>query len=342
MVATTRRRRASAGRTVADSSAVGRDVAAGDAAALGSSSLVQAATTATYCCIYLLVGPLLILTNKRILKEVGFKYPMLVSGIGQAASSVGSFVAIRLCEVQPLLNAKRVTWRFYLRNMMIVGASTAASLCFGNAGYLFLTVSFVQILKSFTPVFVVAMLFATGTETPSARVASSVLLICAATALASAGEAHFSAAGLLIMCCAEISEATRLVLTQKLLTNLKFGAMESLYYMAPICTFWMWGLALALEVPHALSTGAFALVPRHARLFALAAALGFAVNLASFLVIKRTSSMMLKLMGTARNAGLVIFSALFLGETISSTQAAGYALCLAFFGMYNYFKFKNL
>ena len=47
---------------------------------------------------------------------------------------------------------EQVTWPFYLRNMMVVGGATAASLCFGNAGYLYLTVSFVQILKAFTPV----------------------------------------------------------------------------------------------------------------------------------------------------------------------------------------------
>ena len=112
--------------------------------------------------------------------------------------------------------------------------------------------------------------------------------------------------------------------------------MEGLYYMAPICTFWMWGLAAVLELPAVLSRGHLALLPQHAPTFALAMVLGFAVNVASFLVIKRTSSVMLKLMGTARNAGLVLFSATFLGETITPTQAVGYAICLGFFGLYNY------
>lgn len=80
--------------------------------------------------------------------------------------------------------------------MGMVGAATAASLCFGNAGYLYLTVSFVQILKvptivaarrklapvallmnilqAFTPVFVVAMLYCTSIETPSRRVCFAV------------------------------------------------------------------------------------------------------------------------------------------------------------------------
>ena len=43
-------------------------------------------------------------------------------------------------------------------------------------------------------------------------------------------------------------------------------------------------------------------VGEHPQLFALSFVLGFLVNVASFLVIKRTSSVMLKLMGTARNA----------------------------------------
>ena len=70
--------------------------------------------------------------------------------------------------------------------------------------------------------------------------------------------------------------------------------------------------------------------------------LGFAVNVSSFLVIKRSSSIMLKLLGTARNAGLVLFSSVFLGETITRTQTFGYAVCLTFFGAYNYCKLHAL
>ena len=55
-------------------------------------------------------------------------------------------------------------------------------------------------------------------------------------------------------------------------------------------------------------------------------------------MIKRTSSVMVKLLGTARNAGLVLISALALGEEVTLQQAAGYAVCLGFFAAYNYYK----
>ena len=312
------------------------------AATRGGGGGMSNALTLVYCLLYLLVGPWLIIVNKTIMRDYGFNYPMIVSGLGQASSALGSLVAIRVLRVQELECQEQVTWSFYLRNMAVVGAATAASLSFGNAGYLYLTVSFVQILKAFTPVVVVLMLYLTAVEIPSKRVAFSVLMIAAGTAIASAGEVNFSVMGIAIMAAAETSEATRLVLTQKLLTNLKFPALEGLYYMAPICTFWMWGVASFTELPRAYASGGLAIAQAHAPTFALAALLGFLVNIASFVVIKRTNSLMLKLMGTARNAGLVLFSATFLGDTIMPTQVLGYAVCLAFFGVYNYFKMNKL
>ena len=41
-------------------------------------------------------------------------------------------------------------------------------------------------------------------------------------------------------------------------------------------------------------------------------------------------------------AGLVLFSALFLGDEITATQAVGYAICLFFFGLYNYYKMNKM
>ena len=165
------------------------------------SRMLDMLVTLTYCLVYLLVGPALILVNKKIMKvcscmlspelplasargaqllppslrlslrpptratqDVGFAYPMMVSGLGQLSSAICSALAIKVFRVQPLTCVAQVTWPFYLRNMMVVGGATAASLCFGNAGYLYLTVSFVQILKAFTPVFVVAMLYVTKVD----------------------------------------------------------------------------------------------------------------------------------------------------------------------------------
>lgn len=57
---------------------------------------------------------------------------------------------------------------------------------------------------------------------------------------------------------------------------------------------------------------------------------------------RRSSSVTLKVLGTARNAGLVVVSALALGEEISPLQACGYTVSLVAFAMYNYYKINQL
>ena len=75
--------------------------------------------------------------------------------------------------------------------------------------------------------------------------------------------------------------------------------------MSPISAMWLFSAAGVSELPRALEKNALAIPQREPFLFILSAALGFAVNIATFLVIKTTNSVTLKVLGTARNAGLV-------------------------------------
>ena len=167
-------------------------------------------------------GPALIIVNRTILKERGFNYPMAVSGLGLLFSSAVSLVLVH-CRCVRNEHARVVTPSFWLQNLLPIGAALAATLAAGNAVYLYLPVGFIQMLKAFTPTVTLSMLWVTGIEVPSVRVLLAVLGICAGTAIASLGESSLNLIGLGLMLIAEVTEALRLVLTQKLLTNLKFG-----------------------------------------------------------------------------------------------------------------------
>ena len=73
--------------------------------------------------------------------------------------------------------------------------------------------------------------------------------------------------------------------------------------------------------------------------FALATLIAFLVNTSSFLVIKRTNVVMLKLLAIARNALVVFSGILFFQETVTPMQFVGYAITLAFFVVYNLAQF---
>ena len=112
--------------------------------------------------------------------------------------------------------------------------------------------------------------------------------------------------------------------------------------MAPISALWLFSAAMASEMPRAVLPANWEhirqVVTAEPMLFLASAALGFGVNICTFLVIKTTNSVTLKVLGTARNAGLVLASAWLYDENISAMEASGYALSLVAFAAYNYFK----
>ncbi|KAG7674874.1 putative sugar phosphate/phosphate translocator [Nannochloris sp. 'desiccata'] len=281
----------------------------------------------------------LILLNKSILSN-GFPYPMTLSGLGMGFSSIASYIT---CHHLKLVEAKKVvSWNFYITRILPVGLFMALTLHFGNLVYLHLTVSFIQILKSFTPVITMLALFIAQLETPTKRLIWSVSVIAAGTAIASIGEVNFSALGVLIMMLSETFEATRLVMTQLLLTGLKFHPIEGLMYLAPACFFWLAFGSLVMEFRPMLTAGAFQVVAAQPWKFILAAGLGFAVNSIAYIIIQTASSLTLKVLGTVKNAFVVWLGIVLLGETMTFLQGIGYSISIAAFYWYQRIKMEQI
>lgn len=289
--------------------------------------------TLVYTVLYMIASPVAIMCNKVLMKDYGFGYPVMVSALGQTTTAVCAYLVVR-CTGMSVENGRKVSWR----NLMLLGAASALALVLGQYPYLYLTVAFIQMLKAFSPAYMVFFLAALQVERPSRRVIACVLGLSVCTAVASAGEVNFNIIGVSFMAAASCSDALRLVVAQKLLRNMKLQPMEMLYFMSPICILWMLPFALIGEVPTAIRRDSFALVYQHPMLFIGAGFSGFFVNITGFLIVKRTSSMTLKLLTMTRNGGLVLASGLFFGETITALEGVGYGGLMVCFGLYTWVK----
>ena len=256
-------------------------------------------------------------------------------------------------------SAAQVTFRFWLHNMVPIGAAQGLTFACSNAAYMYLTITFNQMLAALTPSVTLLLLYLLGVETPTRRTSAAVVLISAGCFISSYGEGHFDLVGVGFRSMGIVSEAVcrrqlaaaachshrpprapqvRLALTQKLLKSFHLSVLESQYYLAPVGAFFLLLAALPSELPHALRTGALEIVADHPLEFLASASLGVVASMMTFVVIKLTNSVTLKVLNTARNAAFVLFSVTFLQEPTTALQLSGYVVSLASFGAYTFYK----
>mmetsp|Transcript_11507 Transcript_11507/g.16391 ORF Transcript_11507/g.16391 Transcript_11507/m.16391 type:complete len:375 (+) Transcript_11507:121-1245(+) len=195
--------------------------------------------TIFYSILYLSASPMAIMANKILMKDEGFGYPVLVSALGQTTTAVCAIAMVYITD-ETLDNGKRIGFR----TLAVLGCVSALSLVLGQYPYFYLTVAFIQMLKAFSPAYMIVFLYCLGVESPSRRVIACVLGLCVFTAVASAGEVNFSLIGVLFMTAASCSDALRLVIAQKLLKNQKMATFEALVYVSPMCLLFMAPVAL--------------------------------------------------------------------------------------------------
>lgn len=305
------------------------------------SRVVGIAKAVAACSLYMVIGPSLILTNNYILNDLEFRFPMAVASLGLMTTSIFVHVLVSGLKLAKIEHEQMVDRNFYLFNIVPVGIALASTLACGNAVYMHLNVAFIQMLKAFTPVIVMIGLVVSGTDIPRKEKALAVLGIAITTAANCAGAVEYTIYGLFLMFAAESFEAVRLVLTQKLLKNLKFSVVEGQYWLAPASCVTLVTFSLLTEWGSSESRAKMSLVYENPGVFMASGLLGLMVNFSSFLVVKTTSSVTLKVLGTVRNAALIIFQVIFASEVITFFQFVAYAFTIVCFGFYSYYDMQK-
>ena len=100
-----------------------------------------------YVSIWIGLSGTVILYNKWILAYYGFPYPIALTIWHMTFSSGLAFAVVRLGYVE----ACNMSAETYVKAVVPIGACFAGTLWLGNAAYLYLSVSFIQMLKVCAP-----------------------------------------------------------------------------------------------------------------------------------------------------------------------------------------------
>lgn len=289
--------------------------------------------------LYVSLSTGVIMYNKWILAKAyfGFSFPITLTMIHMAFSG---FVATLLVHVFKVVQPVKMTTSVYFTCVVPISAFFAASLWFGNAAYLYLSVAFIQMLKSLMPVATFILGVLCLTDKPRFDIFANMIWISGGVCLASYGEVHLNLLGTAFQLTGICCEALRLVLTQVLLQKkgLSLNPITSLYYIAPCSLLFLSIPWFIIERPAMLMTP----VPFNFLVFFTNALCALALNLSTFLVIGRTGAVTVRVASIVKDWLLIGLSTLIFPDAyLSLITVGGYSLALGGVVMYNYIKIKE-
>lgn len=280
----------------------------------------------------------MILFNKHVLANMDFPFPMFLTTWHMVLAVILTQIMSRTTNMLPGVAEGKVDSKTMQTKIVPVALCFAVSLVFANKTYIYLSVSYIQMLKAFTPVAVLIFSFLAGLEKSSKMELCIVMLICTGVAMTSVGEMHFSWLGFTFQSLAIMAESTRLVLTNILMTQIKLDPLSSLYYIAPVC---------AVFIGTACSYFEFSQLPWDRMLTAEFAGVllingfvAFALNVAVVFLISNTSALVLTLSGIVKDILLVGLSVMVFGSPVTLLQYFGYGVALLGLNVHKEFK-KN-
>lgn len=280
-----------------------------------------------------------LLLNKYLLSNYGFKFPIFLTMCHMTACALFSYVAIAWMKVVPMQTIRSRTQFLKIVALSIIFCTSVVS---GNISLRFLPVSFNQAIGATTPFFTAVFAYVMTFRQEAWMVYATLVPVVTGVVIASGGEPSFHLYGFIMCVLATAARALKSVLQGILLSSEgeKLNSMNLLLYMAPVAVVVLLPATLILE-PNVLGiTIALARQDSYILLLLIVnSAMAYFVNLTNFLVTKHTSALTLQVLGNAKGAVAVVVSILLFRNPVSAMGMLGYSLTV--FGVVLYSEAKR-
>lgn len=250
-------------------------------------------------------------------------------------------LAFLVIKVFKLVEPVSMSRDLFLSSVVPIGALYSLSLWLSNSAYIYLSVSFIQMLKALMPVAVYSIGVLFKRESFQTDTMVNMLSISLGVAVAAYGEARFDTWGVVLQLGAVAFEATRLVLIQILLASkgITLNPITSLYYVAPCCLVFLFVPWIFVEYPVLRETSSFHF---DFVIFGTNSFCAFALNLAVFLLVGKTSALTMNVAGVVKDWLLIAFSWSVIKDTVTPINLFGYGLAFLGVAYYNHAKLQAL
>ena len=301
-------------------------------------SFAYHAKMVTYLLAWSLVSGLIIILNNWVMHYDGFPFPIALSATGPLFSWVVSAVLVASGHTRL---ERHMTFKTWMKQVFPIGFFTAVTYATGNELYLYMSVSFIQMMKSMSPIVVLFLLVAFKLDVLTTPKLVAVATMSAGMLVACHAEPSFNLIGLALMVVGEAAEAMRMVFFQQLLGVAQFGLIEGLFYTCPANFFFLCVGVAVFEEGEIRKPENYERVLRNPGPYLCIAMLGFLVILTTLGVIQTCGSLTFKAAGQVRNIGIIVVSMAVFGDRVTVAQALGYAVNVVGFCLYQVVKTRE-
>ncbi|KAI9035746.1 uncharacterized protein KD926_002935 [Aspergillus affinis] len=275
-----------------------------------------------YASLWMSLNVVVTLYNKHVLTT--FNFPIILTTWHLVVTTLG---VKALAMTTPLGDdlAGCTSMHDHIPSILLVGLAFSLNLILNNAAFAYLSVAFIQMFKTISPVVVFLAGYLTGLYYIHARGLLVVYTICIGVTLSSYTESNPNLIGIIMLCGAMAFEAVRLLLVEILLSSRKqsLNPFLSLYYFSPVCAAFCCIFAVLFEA-HRFSLAAVT-ATGFWTLFGSALS-GFMLNVSAVLLISRSSALTLSICGVPKAMVTVFASTALLHEVVTPLQVGGFGI----------------
>lgn len=145
--------------------------------------------------LWISLGISMIIFNKALLSSWNFGFPFFLTAWHCIFATIITQILSRVFpNLFPGVQSGKVDTKVG-RMIVLMSLFFAAGLVLGNSAYKYISLAYIQMLKSMNPVVLLPVQFMVGRESPSVLQLSIVLLISLGVSMSSVGELNFSLVG---------------------------------------------------------------------------------------------------------------------------------------------------
>ena len=189
--------------------------------------------------LWISLGISMIMFNKIILAPVAeggwnFQYPFFLTMLHQIFATIFTQILHRYTPLLHGVKSGQLTSDSLYKKVTPLAFFFSLGLVLGNSAYKYLSVSYIQMIKSCLPIPTLTVAYLLGREDITMIQIVLVLIICSGAMIASFGELHFSILGFILQSSALLADVFRMLFLDLLTINVKLDNLSTIYYMAPM------------------------------------------------------------------------------------------------------------